>query len=251
VGCWWGAKIFNFVLTLGTIVGLATSSLAFSAASESLVNAVDDVDPSLQVNLAYNTRNNFLERHVSGYSANKCLLKEAAARALSLANQTLLRNNLRLVLRDCWRPRRASLDMVSWAQATDEKNMRRSNMSEHELEIFDDARLFDLSGFLRTTRLLNLGYLLNFSNHNKGSTVDVELEIQNGGSWELLDMGTNFDVFSPKASHGANMGAAVNARRRMLEHVMGAEGFVSIPTEWWHWTHSASNKGPYLDGEVR
>jgi zinc D-Ala-D-Ala dipeptidase len=87
-----------------------------------LVN-VETLDPNLKVNMAYSTTLNFTERKVAGYFKNLCYLKEGAAQGIIRINDVLKKQSpsYRIVLRDCWRPQRATRDMLSWAEETDEK----------------------------------------------------------------------------------------------------------------------------------
>ena len=216
------------------------------SAPQSLIN-VHEVEPALEVDLAYNTRQNFLQRPVLNYRANNCYLLPAAAAAVARVNASLAEQGVRLSLRDCWRPFSASADMVRWAHTNPPKI--QTDLSESELEIFSDPRLF-ANGLLIPAKLLRLNYLTLYSNHNRGSTIDTEVEKLVGSEWSKLNLGTNFDVFSPKAHQNTDLGVEVNANRALLFSAMHNAGFSGLSTEWWHWTHSASNSGPYLDGLV-
>lgn len=73
------------------------------------------------------------------------------------------------------------------------------------------------------------------SGHNRGAAVDVTLiNILTG---EELEMPTKFDDFSEKAHHNyQNLSAEALKNRAILKSVMEKYGFVSISTEWWHYT---------------
>ena len=59
---------------------------------------------------------------------------------------------------------------------------------------------------------------------------------------EELDLGTPIDA-TPEQSEGrcwfaaAGIGADARAHRELLSRVLGAQGLVNYPTEWWHWSH--------------
>ncbi len=83
------------------------------------------------------------------------------------------------------------------------------------------------------------------SNHYTGGAVDLSI-IKNDGSY--LDMGTDFDDFSPKAStafyeelmqHGSLLPGeeVILHNRRLLYSVMLGAGFVNYPEEWWHFDY--------------
>ncbi|GAA1506793.1 M15 family metallopeptidase [Nocardioides humi] len=68
-----------------------------------------------------------------------------------------------------------------------------------------------------------------------------------GTSWDALygdelDLGTPIDA-TPEQSDGrcwfaaGGIGADARAHRTLLADVLGAQGLVNYPTEWWHWSH--------------
>ena len=58
---------------------------------------------------------------------------------------------------------------------------------------------------------------------------------------EPLDLGTPIDA-TPEESDGrcwfaaAGIGADARAHRDLLARVLGNQGLVNYPTEWWHWS---------------
>ena len=74
--------------------------------------------------------------------------------------------------------------------------------------------------------------------HVAGAAVDLTLVDVCG---EELDLGTPIDA-TPEDSDGrcyfaaAGIGADARAHRELLAAVLGAQGLVNYPTEWWHWS---------------
>jgi D-alanyl-D-alanine dipeptidase len=74
--------------------------------------------------------------------------------------------------------------------------------------------------------------------HVAGAAVDLTLVDVCG---EELDLGTPIDA-TPEQSDGrcwfaaAGIGADARANRTLLAEVLGAQGLVNYPTEWWHWS---------------
>lgn len=74
--------------------------------------------------------------------------------------------------------------------------------------------------------------------HVAGAAVDLTLVDVCG---EELDLGTPIDA-TPEQSDGrcwfaaAGIGADARAHRDLLADVLGAQGLVNYPTEWWHWS---------------
>ncbi|MEJ7677404.1 MAG: M15 family metallopeptidase [Segetibacter sp.] len=75
------------------------------------------------------------------------------------------------------------------------------------------------------------------SGHNRGAAVDVTLvKISTG---EELPMPTGFDDFSEKAHHTyMNLPEEVLQNRALLKTIMEKHGFISLSTEWWHYSLS-------------
>ncbi|MBZ5740405.1 M15 family metallopeptidase [Nocardioides mangrovi] len=74
--------------------------------------------------------------------------------------------------------------------------------------------------------------------HVAGAAVDLTLVDACG---EELDLGTAIDA-TPEESDGrcwfaaAGIGADARAHRALLAEVLGLQGLVNYPTEWWHWS---------------
>ncbi len=74
--------------------------------------------------------------------------------------------------------------------------------------------------------------------HVAGAAVDLTLVDVLG---DELDLGTPIDA-TPEQSDGrcwfsaAGIGADARAHRDLLARVLGEQGLVNYPTEWWHWS---------------
>ncbi|MEV7430673.1 M15 family metallopeptidase [Nocardioides sp. NPDC092400] len=84
---------------------------------------------------------------------------------------------------------------------------------------------------------------LDVAPHVAGAAVDLTLvDVRTDPAGVELDLGTPVDA-TPEQSGGrcftaaTDIPAAARARRRLLAEVLGAEGLVNYPTEWWHWSH--------------
>ena len=174
-----------------------------------------DVDDSIEVEMRYARRENFLGRPVIGYQAERCLLTKPAAKALSRAQKALQESDLSLKVYDCYRPQRSVDDFVRWA-----KNLRDQKMKGRYYPDVDKSELF------------RRGYIAKRSGHSRGSTVDLTI---NG-----LDMGTEWDFFGVE-SHTLypHHSIEIRAHRALLTHIMKAHGFVNYEREWWHFTLSS------------
>ena len=179
-------------------------SAASDAAAESLLVDVRSVDSTIRVDARYATRDNFTGEPLPGYEAPRVLLRREAAAALGRVQARLRTGGLGLKVFDGYRPVRATLAMVDWAERTG----RRA--------------------------LVDSGYIARRSRHNLGVAVDLTLVDPASGS--ELPMGTPFDTFTPEA-HTANATGRVRRYREILVRVMESEGFRNYEKEWWHFSY--------------
>lgn len=165
---------------------------------------VTEADSTIREDIRYATDDNFTGAVLPGYSVGAALLRPDAAAALVRVQRRLERWGLGLKVWDAYRPVRATLGMVAWAQRTD------------------------------NVWVLDEGYVARRSNHNRGNTVDVTAVRLDSG--EPLDMGTEYDHFGVE-SHTRNATGQILANRRILLDAMEAEGWVNYEKEWWHYTY--------------
>lgn len=174
----------------------------FSAEEPRLLN-MRDVAPGIVVDMRYATADNFTGKVL--YPAAECLLCEPAARRLANVQMKLQARGLGLKVWDCYRP--VSVQKKLW-------------------DIMPDPRYVadPKSG----------------SRHNRGASVDLTLVDAKGRE---LVMPTAFDEFSEKAHRSfTDIPADALRNRQILQDVMEAEGFVGLPTEWWHFDDPSWSK---------
>ena len=198
------------------------------------------LDPSLHVDLMYLGAANVLGRRVDGYHANVCYLTAPAARAVVAAQARLRRigqargRRYSLLLRDCYRPRRAVADFLRWIEDEADTSTR-------------DAYYPGLT----KAQLVEQGYIAPVSGHSRGGAVDVTIvEVGADGAVTPLDMGTPIDFFGAR-SHTAHARISPEARaaRDLLVEVMAPE-LTNLPVEWWHFSLTDNDRAP-MDFEVR
>ena len=87
------------------------------------------------------------------------------------------------------------------------------------------------------------------SPHSRGVAVDLTLVESGGGP---LDMGTEFDAFTPFAHHGnRDVAAPVQRNRHLLLGIMSAAGWDFYGNEWWHYQmFDARRRYPLLSDSV-
>jgi D-alanyl-D-alanine dipeptidase len=186
--------------------------IAPEALAESLLVDVRSADSTIQVDARYATANNFTGAPLPGYDAPRALLRREVAAALARVQRRLRTGDLGLRVFDGYRPVRATLAMVAWAERTG----RRA--------------------------LVDSGYIARRSRHNAGVAVDLTLvDLATGTE---VPMGTPFDAFT-EAAHTANATGRVARYRRLLVRVMEEEGFTNYAQEWWHFSYPVEGAVPF------
>lgn len=177
---------------------------------------VRDVIPSVREEIRYAGSHNFIGRPVDGYAAPRAVLTREAALALRAAADVFAAQGLFLLIYDGYRPQRAVDHFIRWAQ--DEG---------------DTAAKAEFYPALDKIELFPRGYIAARSGHSRGSTVDLTLVTAQG---EPLDMGGEFDWFSPVSGHDyAGLTPQQRANRDLLRRGMEAAGFAPYSEEWWHY----------------
>ncbi|WP_284322661.1 M15 family metallopeptidase [Dyella acidisoli] len=213
--------------------------------------------PQMQFDMRYFSSHNFVGRQVHGYEEPACLLTASAVAALKQVEDKLLPMGLTLKAYDCYRPQSAVDDFAHWATDPNDAKMK----AEFYPAVPKD-RLFDE------------GYVAAHSGHSRGSTIDLTIVPLGStipsvdGKTTLvdcaapaavrvpdnsLDFGTGYDCFN-EASHPSfkNISAQAKANRLLLQSLMVDAGFVSIDTEWWHFTlNNEPYPNTYFDFPVR
>jgi D-alanyl-D-alanine dipeptidase len=180
----------------------ALSRVECTAPADALTG-VRALDPSIRAEIRYATRRNFTGAPLPGYEQPRALLRPDAAAALARVQARLRAEGLGLKVWDAYRPVRATLAMVEWAERTGNE------------------------------WVLEQGYVARRSGHNRGGTVDLTLVRLRDG--RELPMGTAYDEFI-EAAHTANATGEVRANRDRLVRAMQAEGFTNYDKEWWHFS---------------
>ena len=198
-------RLLAAVFVLSALSGVAANAdvppLSPEAHAAGFVD-VHSVVPSALLDLRYATPNNFT--HAQLYPANaRCLVHESMASGLAAAAKVLASQGNVLVFWDCYRP--------------------------HDVQV----KMFDI--------VPNPAWVAkpgNFArSHESGRSVDVTLANVNEQCPRcLVDMGTDFDDFSPRATAFATDGvsAAEQANRGRLRDAMSAGGLSVYSGEWWH-----------------
>lgn len=175
---------------------------------------VDDVIPTVELDIRYYTDYNFVGEKIDGYVAPLAILTTKAAEALKVAAEELAKDGYTFRIYDAYRPQKAVAHFVRWAQTEDATMKETFYPSMEKSVLFQD------------------GYISDKSRHSRGSTVDLTIvdkngnEVDMGGYFDLLDTVSNYDTDAITDTQHAN--------REYLKRIMDKAGFNSIRTEWWH-----------------
>ncbi|HWL70730.1 MAG TPA: D-alanyl-D-alanine dipeptidase [Geminicoccus sp.] len=157
---------------------------------------IDRARHEVEIDLRYATERNFTGRPV--YARALPLLHQDALAALEHAIAQAKTLGLRLKLLDLYRPPEAQWKL--WAHTPDPE-------------------------FLAVP--------WRGSPHGRGVAVDLTLMDSEGRE---LDMGTEFDAFTPRSHHGdAGVSPEAQRNRLLLLGLMTTAGFDFYRSEWWHY----------------
>ena len=199
----------RLLVVMAAVIGAIVSATMANAAPDAGVPPVSaaaraaglvdvrSVVPDAIVDLRYATANNFVG--VQLYPADaRCLVHESLAPGLATAAAALRAQGFTVVVWDCYRPHEVQVRMFA--------------------AVPDPAWVAKPGPYSRS--------------HETGRSVDVTLAA--GG--RLVEMGTGFDDFSPRATAYATEGvsALAQANRARLRTAMAAGGLTVYSGEWWH-----------------
>lgn len=178
---------------------------------------VRSVVPDAVIDLRYATSDNFTGAPLYPADA-RCLVHESMAPGLAAAAQRLRPQGQSLVFWDCYRPHSVQVTMFA--------------------AVPNPAWVVRPGAYARS--------------HEAGRSVDVTTATTQCGRC-LVDMGTDFDDFTPRAHAFAidGVSAQVQANRARLRDAMGAGGLSVYSGEWWHFDGPGADVGrPILDVPV-
>ena len=124
---------------------------------------LEDIVPSIRIELRYFSNNNFIGKPIDGYNSNSLIITEETAKSLKKIQQELLQKELSLKIFDGYRPQKAVDHFVRWVQVLKDTLMK--------------AQFYPK---VKKNNLLKNGYIAERSGHSRGSTIDLTIiNIQN------------------------------------------------------------------------
>lgn len=157
--------------------------------------------PEIERVMAYGTSLNFTGAPLPGYAGTRAWIHQSCVSSLKEIVAELSGQGFGLRMYDAYRPDRAVKAMLNWARENDRWS------------------------------LVEEGFLSEQSRHSKGCAVDVTLIDLTTG--EALDMGTDWDAFTPH-SYSAWGEGLVRLNRARLREPFVSRGWRAAQTEWWH-----------------
>lgn len=187
--------IKNFISIVMAMMILLQNNI-YSQYHDTAIVKLKLVDPTILQDVRYATKNNFTKQVL--YKTNEVYLRYEVACSLKAVNDYLKKKyGYKLLVFDGYRP--ISVQKKMW-------------------EIVP-----------------NTNYVANpktGSRHNRGASVDLTIVDENN---KPLDMGTDFDDFTPKANaYYKNLPENVLKNRKILQDAMKKFGFRVMTSEWWH-----------------
>lgn len=186
---------FTFVLGFAPQVRAASPTQGITGKT-GLANKKNDfveiqqMIPSVKLDIKYATTHNFT--HTKLYDSPKALLRRGTAEKLQKVADEVAKKGFRLKIWDAYRSPEAQFKM--WKRVPDARYVANPYQG--------------------------------YSNHSRGSAVDLTLIDSQG---KEIAMPTGFDNFTAAAAR-----VNENANAKYLEKIMVKYGFKPLATEWWH-----------------
>ncbi len=169
------------------------------------------LDKTIKLDIRYARTDNFVGRVV--YPEARAFLQRPAAEAVLRVHKKLKKLKLGLMIFDGYRP--WTITKLFWEVTPEDKRKFVANPATG-------------------------------SRHNRGCAVD--LSIYDLKSGKPVDMPSDFDEFTERASPDYKGAAEIEAKNRdLLRKLMEAEGFVVNRNEWWHFDYKDWEKYAIYD----
>ena len=166
--------------------------------------------PDAVIAIRYATTDNFTGKQL--YPVARCKLRRAVADRLARVAKALRAEHRRLLVWDCYRP--TSIQEKLWQLVPDERYVANPKQG---------------------------------SRHGRGAAVDVALV---DGDGKPVALPTKFDEFSEAAHRDHALVGDHGVEARRLEAAMKKQGFVGMPTEWWHFDAPDAGRYPLSDAPL-
>lgn len=169
------------------------------------------LDNTIKLDIRYARTDNFVGKIV--YPEARAFLQRPAAEAVVRVHKKLKEQGLGLMIFDGYRPWR--ITKLFWEVTPEDKRKFVANPEKG-------------------------------SKHNRGCAVDLSIyDLKTG---KLLDMPSDFDEFTERASPDYKGGTPKQTKNReLLRKMMEAEGFTVNANEWWHFDYKDWEKYAIYD----
>ena len=162
---------------------------------------LNKLDNTIKLDIRYARHDNFVGRPV--YPEARAFLQKPAAEAVVRVHKKLKKLGLGLMIFDGYRP--WTITKLFWEATPEDKRKFVANPATG-------------------------------SRHNRGCAVD--LSIYDLKTKKLVDMPSDFDEFTERASPDYAGGSEIQTKNRdLLRTMMEAEGFIVNKNEWWHFDY--------------
>lgn len=191
-------KILMIVIIFAVLFGYSDLQAKSNKldAKDTIFVELVSIIPDVVTDVRYATENNFTKKVL--YPSDRVFLRKIVADSLRSAQEKFKKLGYYIVVFDGYRP--LSVQHKMW-------------------EILPDAN------YVADPKI--------GSKHNRGAAVDLTLMDTSGN---IVDMGTEFDDFTEKASPNySKLPEQILKNREILSSVMKECGFLPIDTEWWHY----------------
>ncbi len=204
------ALVFSIFFAYAFIFAQTAQPVEKNKREADLVELVK-LDKTIKLDIRYARMDNFVGKAV--YPEARAFLQRPAAEAVLRVHKKLKKLKLGLMIFDGYRP--WTITKLFWEVTPEDKRKFVANPATG-------------------------------SRHNRGCAVD--LSIYDLKSGKPVDMPSDFDEFTERASPDYKGAAEIEAKNRdLLRKLMEAEGFVVNRNEWWHFDYKDWEKYAIYD----
>ena len=173
----------------------------------------------------------YLNKKISGATEHFYVREQVFDRLIEASKY--LPRGYKIHIFDAWRPLLVQMELFERQY----KKIEKENPSFHEGALINETLKYVSSASTTKEKPYT---------HSTGGSVDLTIVDDCG---HKLDMGTDFDFFSPFSAtnhfEGIFKNKIVRENRRFLYDLMTSVGFTNLPTEWWHYDFGNLNWAYY------
>lgn len=200
---------------------------------------LDQVAPSIRVNIKYATKDNFLEMPLADINHNSAILTKEAAIALAKAQEELMLRGYSLVVYNAYIPQQAVKQMeqsIASGIANDITQLYFPYLTAEQVQKYISDKRDNIRGSTVDVSIISATkHIKNKYFVRKRAYLHKHLQYLDDGT---KDMGTSYDTFDSFSCHDCQeVTPEAQNNRKLLKAIMQNHGFRASKLVWWKYTY--------------